>query len=129
MEKVQAELPLMGDLKRPLHVHAPEEIALCKTKGDACRLALMHSGLTAETVAGRIGKSAGYLSLLLSGKKRWSDDLQFKFEQVTGSLAPHQWEGRRRGADAYFDPVRVRRAQLEAELKALESGESFSAAA
>lgn len=117
---VQQSLPLMGDVKRPMHQHPAKELAACRTKQDACRVALLHSGFTQETMAMRLAVSEGYMSMLLNGKRRWTDDLQFKFEQITGSLAPAQWDAQRRGLSLYLDEVEVRRAQLLAELGELD---------
>lgn len=119
-ENSQRGLPLLGDLKRPMHVHSPAEIVACKSKRDACRIALMHSGLSQETVAARLGCTPGFLCLLLGGKRDWSDERQYRFERITGSLAPHQWDVQRRGLSMHADPVEVRKAQLRAEIEALE---------
>lgn len=102
-------------------MHAAAEIAACRSKAQACRIALMHSGLTQEDVAARLPCSNGYLSLLLSGKRRWVDETQQRFEQITRSFAPAQWDARRRGLVLYADPVEIRRAQLTEELAQLNT--------
>ncbi len=117
---MQTELGIMGSVTRPKLQHPAAEIRCCKSKAQACRVSLMHSGLTQETVAARLHKTAGYLSMLLSGKRDWPDRLLNKFMHVTGSLAPLQWEALQQGVEIYVDHVAQRKAQLLAELQQLD---------
>lgn len=116
---MQTELRIMGSATRPKKAHSAAELAVCKTKAHACRLALLHSGLTQETVAERLAVTGGYLSMLLSGKRKWQDDLQHRFMNITGSLAPLQWDANREGVEVYLDAKKIREAELEAELAEL----------
>ena len=111
----QIEAAIVGSVTRSPILHAPAEMRCCRTKGHACRVALIHSGFSQETVADRMGVTGGYLSLLLSGKRRWTDDMQRRFIRITGSLAPLQWDAEQQGVELYVDPVKQRLAQLEAE--------------
>lgn len=116
----QAEFPIVGSATRPKFQHPASEIRICKNKAQACRVSLMHSGLTQETVAGRLHKTAGYISMLLSGKRDWPDKLLKKFMHVTGSLAPLQWDAMQEGVELYVDTVAQRKAQLIAELNEID---------
>lgn len=117
---MQTELPVMGSVTRPKYQHPPSEIRACKSKAQACRVALLHSGMTQESVAERLHKTAGYMSMLLSGKRDWPDKLLGRFMHVTGSLAPLQWDALQEGVSLYVDEVEQRKAQLRAELSHLE---------
>lgn len=111
---MQTELPVMGSVTRPKYQHPHPEIRACKSKAQACRVALLHSGMTQESVAERLHKTAGYMSMLLSGKRDWPDKLLGRYMHVTGSLAPLQWDAMQEGVELYADPVKVELAQLEA---------------
>lgn len=116
---MQTELSVMGSITRPKYQHPVLEIRACKSKAQACRVALLHSGMTQESVAERLHKTAGYVSMLLSGKRDWPDKLLGKFMHVTGSLAPLQWEAVQQGVDLYVDAKRAREAEILAELEEL----------
>lgn len=112
---MQQQMPFVGSVT-PLHkVHPWEELRGCKTKAHACRVSLIHSGYSQDHVAARMGVTAGYLSMLLSGKRRWTDDMQRRYIAITGSLAPLQWDAEQQGAELHVDPKRAALAQLEAE--------------
>lgn len=115
----QEEFRWLGSVKRPLRLHSPAELALCKSKADAARLAFMGQDLSQEQVAERIPCSAGQLSHMMRGTRRWTDEAQYRFELITGSLALSQWDAQRRGVDLYVDEKRQRTARLEAELAEL----------
>ena len=112
---MQSEMCLLGSVTRPHKLHDWAELKSCRTKAQVCRVSLIHSGFSQEHVAERMGVTAGYLSLLLSGKRRWTDEVQRRFIAITGSLAPLQWDAEQQGVDLYVDPKRVALAQLEAE--------------
>lgn len=116
---MQIDLPLMGSVTRPKHQHSPAEMRCCTSKAMACRLALMHAGMAQDVAAERLCVTPGYMSMLLSGKRHWSDALQRRLMTITGSLAPLQWDALQEGVELYADPVRVREAQLMAELAEL----------
>lgn len=116
---MQTELGLVGSATRPKYQHPASEIRLCKSKAQACRMALSHSGLLQETVAARLSKTAGYISMLLSGKRDWPSKLLTRFMHVTGSLAPLQWDAMQEGVEVYVDPIRVELAQLDARREEL----------
>lgn len=120
MDNTQVEFPFLGPVKREPRLHDPAEIAMCRTKVQACRLALLLSRKSQDEVAARIPVTKGQMSRLLSGTRRWTDDVQYRFELITGSLAPSQWDARRRGLDLYGDDKARKRASLLAELDELE---------
>lgn len=111
---MQTELQVMGSVTRPKYQHPHAEIRACKSKAQACRVALLHAGMTQDTAAERLDKTAGYVSMLLSGKRDWPGKLLTKFMNVTGSLAPLQWDAMQEGVELYADPIKVELAQLEA---------------
>lgn len=110
----QNELALLGSVIRPKYQHPHAEIRACEKKFHACRIAMTHAAITQEMLAERIGKTPGYVSMLMSGKRDWPDKLLRKLMTVTGSMAPLQWDAMREGVELYADPVRVELAQLEA---------------
>lgn len=120
MTPKQTELPLIGSPSRPLHLHSRAEVALCRSKADAAYLALRHCGMDQERIAERMPMDAGHLSRLVRGMRYWNDQQQERFERITGSLALTQWDCHARGGEFYADPTEQRRAQLKAELQALE---------
>lgn len=117
---MQRELPLIGSATRPVHVHPVAEIALCKTLQQAAYIALRHAGLTQEDAADRLAVTGGYMSMLMTGKRKWSEDKIRRLVTITGSLAPLQWLAVQAGVSLYVDPVETRKAQLIAELEHLQ---------
>lgn len=116
---MQQQMPWIGAIGRPLKKHALDEMKLCKTKAHACRLAVIYSGHCQDVLAGRLGVTAGYLSMLLSGKRRWTDEIQFRFVHITGSLAPVQWDCSRIGGEYWGDVRNEALAALDAERERL----------
>lgn len=117
---MQREFPMVGCATRPMAVHGAQDMALCRNKIDAAYLALRHSGLDQERIAERIPMDAGHLSRMIRGNRPWNDAAQAAFERITGSFALTQWDCKARGAEFYADPVQTRRAQLLAELAAMD---------
>ena len=81
---------------------------------------MLHAGVTQESLAESLGMSAGYLSLLLNGKREWSEKRLRAVSAVTASLAPIQWLCAQFGGEFYADSVEQRKALLRAELDQLE---------
>lgn len=119
---MQRELAVLGNVVRELSLHPAAEIASCETLAQAIYRALMHSGLTQETIADRLNVSASYLSLILTGKRSCPARLLLEIVTVTKSAAPLQWMTAQVGASVYLDPVEVRKAELRRELDNLEHG-------
>lgn len=124
MARTQTEFPFVGSATRPMHVHPHGEIVSCRNKADAAYLALKHCGLDQENIAERMPMDAGHMSRLIRGSRPWNDRHQAAFERITGSFALTQWDCHARGAQFYADPVRVKKAALQAELAALERQEA-----
>lgn len=116
----QQEMRYMGLTAPTPKAHPLTEIGVCKTMAQAIYRAMLHAGMTQETLADRVGVSASYMSLILSGKRKTPEDVIRRVVNVTGSLAPIQWMCAQFGGEFYADPVDVRKAQLLQELQALE---------
>ena len=119
---VQRELAVMGNVVRELVVHPTVEIAACASLPQAIYRALMHSGCTQEAIAEKVGVSASYMSLILTGKRICPARLLLDIVRVTKSAAPLQWMTAQVGAEVYLDEVEAKRARLRAELAELERG-------
>ena len=117
---MQRELAVIGNVVRELVVHPEQEIAACQTLAQAIYRAMMHSGDTQETIAERVGVSASYMSLILTGKRLCPARLVLDVVTATKSAAPLQWMTAQIGADLYLDPVRAEKAQLKARLAQLD---------
>lgn len=117
---MQKELPLIGSVTRPAYTHPASEMALCTSMTQAAYLAIRHARLTQDEAAERLCVTAGYLSMLLTGKRHWSEDKLRRLMTITGSMAPAQWLCASVGAALYVDPVETRKAALRAELRQLE---------
>lgn len=117
---MQKEFPLIGSVTRPTYVHPASEMALCNSMTQAAYLAIRHARLTQDEAADRLCVTAGYLSMLLTGKRHWSEDKLRRLMTITGSMAPLQWLCISVGALLFVDPVETRKAQLRAELHELE---------
>lgn len=124
---MQREMPLMGDVKRPLHEHPKKEISACGSMAAAIWRALMHAGMTQEEAANRMGMTPGYLSLILNGRRNCPESVIRKIVSITGSLAPVQWLCAQYCGEFYADPVQSERAQLRARLAELERKEGEAA--
>lgn len=121
---MQQQMPFVGDITRPLKFHPWAELRGCRTKAQACRVSLIHSGFSQDHVADRMGITAGFLSMLLSGKRRWTDEMQRRFVRITGSYAPLQWDAEQEGLELHYDPVKVRRAAAQAVIDECDQAEA-----
>lgn len=117
---MQTELRLIGSVTPPKYRHPLPEIRLCTSKIQACRLAMNHAHMTQETTSERIAVSVGYMSMLMNGKRPWSDTLQRRLMKATGSLAPLQWDAMQEGVEVYADPILQREAELLSELQEIQ---------
>ena len=115
----QGELALLGCSTRPKYPHPTQEIGICASMSDAVALSLRHARMTQEMIADCLNVSAGYLSMLMIGKRPWQQKHLELIRHHTGSLATLQFSAMREGVEVYADPVKVRLAQIEQEREAL----------
>lgn len=121
---MQTEMPLLGDTRRPQYTHPIREIAAIGSMSQAVGRALLHAGMTQEELADRIGVSASYMSLMMTGRRNWPESAVRRVVTVTGSLAPVQWLCAQYGGEFYVDPVKSEKAQLRARLAELQAQEN-----
>lgn len=117
---MQTAFPLLGSATRPTYFHPVADMALCQSITHAVYLALRHAQMTQEEAAERLAVTGGYMSMLMTGKRHWSEDKIRRLMTITGSMAPLQWLCASVGAQLYADPVETRKAALRAELQSLE---------
>lgn len=117
---MQAEMPLVGSVTRPLHAHPASEVRLCRCMADAVYLSMRHAGMAQDAIADRIHITPSYLSQMMTGRRPWQQPVLHRIRQVTGSLATLQYDAQCEGVLVYADPVETRKAALKAELAELD---------
>lgn len=114
------ELPFLGETSPPRRVHEDADVMACTTIGSAIERAMVSAHMTHESLSERMGVSRGYLSLIISGKRNANVLHVLRAVRATGSLAPIQWVCKQVGGELYCDPVEQKRAELKAQLAALD---------
>lgn len=117
----QAEMPLLGLVSRPLIEATAQEMACVKCMSDAVDLCLRKARMNYAELAGEIGVSKSYLSMLMNGTRRWQCHHIERVIAATRCLAPHQYSASRLGVDVYVDPVKVELAQAERRVQELRA--------
>jgi transcriptional regulator with XRE-family HTH domain len=85
------------------------------------------SGQTLAQIAAQEGISRGYLSLIISGKRKASVTHVLRAVTATGSLVPIQWICKQVGGALDWDEQESREQQLERELAQLRSSKGIEA--
>ena len=110
-------LPLgPGNIDPP--IRPPEQGAadLCPSIGSAIERAMIEARMTHETLADRMGVSRGYLSLIISGKRKASVTHVLRAVHKTGSLVPIQWICKQVGGDLDWDELDSEEQEAERHL-------------
>lgn len=81
--EIQTELPLLALLPSPAKADG-KTVRMCDTEQDAIAVSIRLSGLDQVVVAGRMGISETYLSLIKKGERRLTEKLLPKFCTATG---------------------------------------------
>lgn len=87
----------------------------------AIGLCMQLSGYTAETLAGMLGLTKGYVSKCLSGRGNFPPHMRVRLMQICGNYAPLQYEAAQLGIEIRDDWKARRAEELKRELAALEA--------
>lgn len=117
---MQREIPMMSAVRRPKEVD-PQLLEMCRHRLDAIRLCIQLSGLTHETISDQLGMDKGHLCRILQGRAHFPDAKSVKLMELCGNIAPMQYEAMAMGYQLSADCKAQRKAELLAELAALEA--------
>ena len=117
---IQRQIPIIGEARKPEFVNA-DLIRSCQDARDAIGLCMQMSGYTCETLADMLGLTKGYVSKCLSGRGNFPPQLRVKLMEICGNLAPLQFEAMKLGIELRNDWKAQRRAELQAQIDALEA--------
>lgn len=117
---MQREMPFLSEVKQPVLV-ADALLQHCKHRLDAIRLCVQLSSLANETIAEKLGIDKGHFSRIMQGKAHFPDSKSIELMMLCGNYAPMQYEAMACGFELFKDAKAQRKAELLAELQALES--------
>lgn len=115
-------LPLgPGNMNQPIRKPVRGAEGMCDTIGSAIERAMVEGRKTHESLARDMGVSRGYLSLIISGKRKANVLHVLRAVRATGSLVPVQWVCRQVGGELYVDEKKAQAAILRARADELDS--------
>ena len=117
---MQREIPMMSATRRPKEVDA-QLLSMCRHRLDAIRLCIQLSGLSHEILVEELSLDKGHLCRILQGKAYFPDTRTIRLMELCGNIAPMQWEAQAMGYQLSADSKAQRKAELMAELAALEA--------
>ena len=117
---MQREMPFLGECKKSQLV-ADSLIHQCRNRLDAIRLCVQLSSLSHEYIAEQLGIDKGHFSRIMQGKAWFPDTKSIDLMTLCGNYAPMQYEAWATGFELFKDAKSQRKAELLAELEALES--------
>lgn len=120
-EKVmQREMPFLATAKSP--GRAPDELVMaCRNRLDAIRLCVQLSRLAHGAIAESLGIDPGHWTRIMQGRAHFPSAKSIDLMVLCGNIAPMQYEAMALGWQLSQDAKAERRAQLMAELAALEA--------
>jgi hypothetical protein len=116
---MQREMPFLAQAKQPVMV-ADALLSTCKHRLDAIRLCVQLSSLSNEVIAESLVIDKGHFSRIMQGKAHFPDCKSVNLMYLCGNYAPMQYEAMECGFQLYKDPKEQRKAELLAELQALD---------
>lgn len=116
---MQREIPILSETRRHKEVDT-QLLSMCRHRLDAIRLCIQMSGLSHEIVAEELGLDKGHLCRILQGKAYFPDTKTVQLMTLCGNVAPMQWEALAMGYQLSADAKAQRKAELLAELAALD---------
>lgn len=116
---MQREIPIISEVVAPKLVDA-HLLSVCKNRLDAIRLCVQMSGLSNSYICERLHIDAGHFSRIMQGHANFPDTKSHSLMQLCGNAAPMQWEAQHFGFKLSVDARAQRKAELIAELAALE---------
>lgn len=117
---MQKEMPFLSEVRQPVMV-ADALLSTCKHRLDAIRLCVQLSSLSNEVIAENLGIDKGHFSRIMQGKAHFPDSKSIDLMMLCGNYAPMQYEAMMLGFNLFRDPKEQRKAELRAELNALEN--------
>lgn len=111
----------MSATRREGKLRSDKDMALASSLPAAVDISRIAAGMTHETLADRLGVSRAHITMLQTGKRRWTAEAILKVCRVTGDKATIQWLCRKAGGS--FAPMSVaeqRLAEIEQERQELE---------
>lgn len=117
---MQREMPFLSAAKAP--TLAPVElVSACRHRLDAIRLCIQLSRLSAQRIAEELGIDPGHMTRIMQGKAHFPDAKSCDLMRLCGNVAPMQYEAMAMGYQLSQDAKAQRKAELMAELAALEA--------
>lgn len=116
---MQREMPFISSTKQPVMVDTAL-LAHCKHRLDAIRLCVQLSNFSNEVIAEQLTIDKGHFSRIMQGKAHFPDAKSIDLMMLCGNYAPMQFEAMKCGFLLQEDTKQTRKAQLLAELQALE---------
>jgi hypothetical protein len=113
---MQNEFRFFGVTKAPERVPA-HLVSLCRSSGEAVRLAIQYGKKSVRQVAGDIGMEAAQLSRILCGNAHMPADRALHFAYVVSNWGWQQWVAHNCGMDLVprHESAEEKLARLEAE--------------
>lgn len=116
---VQREMPFISITTQPVMVDTAL-LTHCKNRLDAIRLCVQLSNFSNEVIAEQLTIDKGHFSRIMQGKAHFPDAKSIDLMMLCGNYAPMQFEAMKCGFLLQQDTKQTRKAQLLAELEALE---------
>lgn len=117
----QREMAILGDVKQPIELAPEQLVKVCKSGRDAIRLCVTLSGLPHGYIAQALRIDKGQFSRIMSGQAHFPDEKRSELMRLCHNLAPVQFDAMDMGLALVVDTKAQRRAQLQAELAALDA--------
>jgi transcriptional regulator with XRE-family HTH domain len=106
----------MSATRREGKPRSDRDMALAESLPAAVDISRIAAGMTHEALADRLGVSRAHITMLQTGKRRWTADAILKVCRVTGDKATIQWLCRKAGGSFVpMSPAEQRLAEAEAE--------------
>ena len=87
----QAEMPVLGDVKKPDNPVPQHLIELCKNKQEAIALCVKWSGIQDSTICHALGLDKGNFSRYMTGSANFPHNLENALQDLCGNEAVLQW--------------------------------------
>lgn len=116
---MQREIPMFSVTRKPAAI-GPELVDHAGDMLDAVRLCVQLSNLSNETICDALGIDPGHWTRMMQGRASLQLRKLPDLMRVCGNLAPLQYLAREMGYELFADAKAQRRAELEAELAALD---------
>lgn len=115
----QRQIPLLGEARKASLVDE-HLVSQCADEKAALLLCIQLSGLSYEAICGHLAIDKGHWSRIMQGRAHFPTRKRLALMRLCGNLAPIQYEAMQSGLTVYEDAKAKRKAELKAELEALE---------